>query len=315
MPPRFLIQDLSDLSIVNLSIVIVNWNVRELLRRCLASIRFDAEIIVVDNASSDGSADMVRAEFPHVRLVANAANRGFGGGSNDGLAAARGRYVLLLNPDTEIVGDALATLIHYADAHPRAGVLGPQLLNPDGSVQSSRRRFPTLITALFESTWLQSLAPRGVLEHYYALDLPDNQPVQVDWVTGAAMMARREAIEQAGGFDERFFMYSEEMDWCKRIQGAGWDIVYLPPAQVIHHEGKSSEQVIPQRHIYFQTSKVRYFRKHHGALSAEFLRACLLTMYAWQLALEVAKWGLGSKRAMRRERVSAYWQVLRSGLA
>lgn len=304
----------------DLSIIIVNWNVRELLRRCLASISNTqspiptSEIIVVDNASSDGSAEMVRNEFPHVRLIANTTNRGFTGGNNDGLAQARGRYVLLLNPDTEVVGDALATMVAYADAHPQVGALGPQLLNPDGSVQSSRRRFPTLATALFESTWLQPLAPRGVLERYYALDLPDDQPAEVDWVTGAALLVRREAMEQVGMLDEGFFMYSEELDWCRRIKAAGWQIVYLPAAQIIHHVGKSSEQVVPQRHIYFQTSKVRYLRKHHGALAAELLRVCLLAMYIWQLMLEAAKWLAGHKRSLRAGRVRAYWQVLRSGL-
>ncbi len=310
----------------DLSIIIVSWNVRDLLRRCLQSIADHrpptsdlrpptSEIIVVDNASGDGSVEMVRSEYPHVQLIANPTNRGFTGGNNDGLACARGRYILLLNPDTEVVGDALATMVAYADAHPQVGALGPQLLNPDGSVQSSRRRFPTLLTALFESTWLQSLAPRGILRHYYALDLPDDRPAEVDWVTGAALLVRREAMEQVGKLDAGFFMYSEELDWCKRIKDAGWKIVYLPSAQVIHHVGKSSDQVVPQRHIYFQTSKVRYFYKHHGALAAELLRLYLLALYAAQLALEAIKWLVGHKRALRRERVRAYWQVLRSRLA
>jgi hypothetical protein len=328
---------------IDLSIIIVSWNVRDLLRRCLHSITnnrlpitdnqspitdnqspitdnqspitdYRLETIVVDNASHDGSVEMVRTEYPHVRLIANVTNRGFTGGNNDGLHIARGRYVLLLNPDTEVIGNALATLVAYADSHPQVGALGPQVLNPDGSVQSSRRRFPTLATALFESTWLQSLAPRGVLERYYALDLPNDQPAEVDWVTGAALMVRREAMDQVGMMDEGFFMYSEELDWCKRIKAAGWQVAYMPSAQIIHHEGKSSEQVVPQRHIYFQTSKVRYFRKHHGALAASSLRMYLLALYAWQLAFEAAKWLIGSKRAVRRERVQAYWKVLKSGL-
>jgi N-acetylglucosaminyl-diphospho-decaprenol L-rhamnosyltransferase len=310
---------------VDLSIVVLSWNVCDLLRQCLKSVARDrplsadhppltTEFIVVDNASSDGSVEMVRAEFPHVRLIANQANRGYTGGNNDGIAAASGRYVMILNPDTEVLDDALAAMVAYADAHLDVGIVGPQLLNPDGSVQSSRRRFPTLMTGLFESTWLEPLAPRNILRRYYVLDQPDDAIQEVDWLFGACFLVRREVIQQVGMLDEGFFMYSEEMDWCRRIRQAGWKVVYLPTAQVFHYGGKSSDQVAAQRHIYFQTSKVRYFRKHHGALAAGVLRVALLAMYAWQLALEAAKGALGHKRTLRRERVRAYWQVLRSGL-
>ena len=310
---------------VDLSIVILSWNVRDLLRQCLESVASGhplpanspllvTEIIVVDNASSDGSVEMVHAEFPAVRLIANQTNRGYTGGNNDGIAAATGRYVMILNPDTRVLDDALAALVSYADVHPDVGVVGPQLLNSDGSVQSSRRRFPTLITGLFESTWLEPLAPRDVLRRYNVLDQPDDAIQEVDWLFGACFLVRREVIQQVGALDEGFFMYSEEMDWCRRIRQAGWKVVYLPEAQVIHYGGKSSDQVAAQRHIYFQTSKVRYFRKHHGALTAGVLRVALLAMYAWQLVLEAAKGVLGHKRTLRRERVRAYWQVLRSRL-
>jgi N-acetylglucosaminyl-diphospho-decaprenol L-rhamnosyltransferase len=304
---------------VDLSIVIVSWNVRDLLRRCLHSIldvshSMHVEVVVVDNASTDGSSDMVQAEFPGVHIVANSENRGFPAANNQGLAVAQGRYVLLLNPDTEVVEDGLATLVAFADAHPDVGMVGPQLLYPDGSVQSSRRRFPTLATAVFESTWLEPYALRRLLKRYYVLDRPDDAVQDVDWVTGAAMMARREAVEQVGPLDEGFFMYSEELDWCRRFREAGWRVVYLPTARVIHHEGKSSEQVVTARHIHFQTSKVRYFRKHHGRIAAEALRLFLLGNYVWQLGLEGAKWLVGHKRPLRAQRVAAYRQVLRSRL-
>lgn len=272
------------------------------------------EVIVVDNASTDGSAEMVQAEFPGVHLVANDENRGFPAANNQGLAVAQGRYIFLLNPDTEVLGDGLATMVAFADTHPDVGMLGPQLLNPDGSVQSSRRRFPTLATAFFESTWLQPYAPHRVLERYYVEDRPDDIVQEVDWVYGAAMMARREAIEQVGPMDEGFFMYSEELDWCRRFRGAGWRVVYLPTAQVVHHEGKSSEQIVAARHIHFQTSKVRYFRKHHGRVAGGVLRWFLLGNYVWQLGLEGAKWLLGHKRPLRARRIAAYRQVLQSGL-
>jgi GT2 family glycosyltransferase len=130
-------------------------------------------------------------------------------------------------------------------------------------------------------------------------------------VTGAALMARREAVEQVGPLDEGFFMYSEELDWCRRFRAAGWRVVYLPTARVIHHEGKSSEQVLPARHIHFQTSKIRYFRKYHGPAAAEVLRLVLLSNYLWQIGVEGAKWLLGHKRPLRAERIAAYRQVVR----
>jgi len=303
---------------LDVSVVIVSWNVHHLLRQCLRSV-FDTqglvlEVIVVDNASTDGSVDMVRREFPGVHLIANADNRGFPAANNQGIRVARGRYVFLVNSDAEVLGDALAAMVAFADAHPEVGVVGPQLLNPDGSVQSSRRRLPTLATALFESTWLQPYAPRRLLERYYVLDRPDDATLDVDWVKGAALMARREGIEQVGLMDEDFFMYSEELDWCRRFREAGWRVVYLPTAQIIHHEGKSSEQVLPARHIYFQSSKVHYFRKYHGSVVAETLRLFLLVNYAWQLGIEGAKWLVGHKRSLRTDRIAAYRQVLRSGL-
>jgi N-acetylglucosaminyl-diphospho-decaprenol L-rhamnosyltransferase len=304
--------------VADLTLVIVSWNVCDLLRRCLRSIlatEGEWEIVVVDNASTDSSPEMVREEFPQVRLIANEKNRGFTAANNQGLALAQGRCVLLLNPDTEVVADALATMVRYLDAHPEVGALGPRLLFPDGRQQPSRRRFPTLTTALVESTVVQEWwADNRILRRYYMADTPDDAVQPVDWVVGACLLVRREAFEQVGGLDEGFFMYSEELDWCRRIKDAGWEVVYLPTATVIHHEGKSSEQVVPARHIRFQTSKVRYFRKHHGSYQAEMLRWFLLATYVYQLAREGLKWLVGHKRSLRAERMRAYRQVLRSGL-
>ena len=315
----------------DLSIVIVNWNVRDLLKNCLHSImssfqpptsnlqpptsNFQTEVIVVDSASSDDSVAMIEEEFPQVHLIANSENVGFTVGNNQGIAASRGRYILLLNPDTEIVGDALATMVEYMDDHPQAGALGPQLLNPNGSVQSSRRRFPTMATAFLESTILHQWFPdNAVLRRYYILDRPDDEVQEVDWVTGACLLTRREAIEEVGLLDEGFFMYSEELDWCRRIKAQGWKVIYLPTARVIHHGAQSSEQVKSFQHIQFQRSKIRYFRKHHGSWQAEVLRLFILTTYLYQLTVEGLKWLVGHKRALRAKRVRAYWQVLESRL-
>jgi N-acetylglucosaminyl-diphospho-decaprenol L-rhamnosyltransferase len=303
---------------IDLSIVILNWNVRDLLERCLASLRSDhytLEIIVVDNASHDDSVAMVREKYPQATLIANSVNRGFTGGNNQGIAAAHGRYVMVLNPDTEVLGDALDGLVAYLDDHPDVGALGPQLLNPDRSIQSSRRRFPTLTTAFFESTWLQGVAPRGILTHYYMDDVSPDHTHEVDWLNGACTVFRREAFDRVGVYDaQNFFMYSEELDLCRRVKEAGWKIVYLPEAQVIHYVGKSSDQAVAARHIYFQTSKVHYFRKWHGAIQANLLRVFLLSQYMWQIGLESIKRLLGSKRELRQQRVQVYWQVVQTGL-
>ncbi|MEZ4643915.1 MAG: glycosyltransferase family 2 protein [Chloroflexota bacterium] len=303
----------------DLSIIIVNWNVCDLLRACLHAVErgrgaLDVEVIVVDSASGDGSVAMLQREFPWVRLIACAENVGFPKGNNLGLAAANGRFLYLLNPDTEIVGDALAVMVQYMVQHPDVGVLGAQLLYPDGRIQSSRRRFPTLATGIFESTWLQPLAPARLLRQYYAQDLRDDEVADVDWVMGASMMTRREVLEQVGGMDEAYFMYSEELDWCRRIRDAGWRVVYLPTAQVVHYEGKSSEQAVTARHINFNRAKLRYFRKYHGRFPTLILRLILLSNYGWQLVVEFMKGVLGHKRPLRWQRVRAYWAVLRSGL-
>ena len=319
---------------VDLSVVVVNWNVCDLLRSCLRSIvrstgpqgpshwpwtlaigPWRGEVIVVDNGSTDGSVTMLREEFPLIRLIANQENVGFTRGANQAIRASRGRYVLLLNPDAEVVGNALPTMVEYMERHLQVGALGPQLRHPDGSIQSSRRRFPSLATAFLESTILQQWFPHNrVLDRYYVNDQPEDAVQEVDWVVGACILLRREAIEQVGLLDETVFMYSEELDWCRRAKSAGWRVVYLPTAQVIHHEGQSSEQAVPARHIYFQRAKIHYFRQHHGRWAGTILRAFLLLTYLYQLLEEGGKWLLGHKRPLRIQRMRTYWQVLGSGL-
>lgn len=304
---------------LDLSIVLVSWNVADLLAACLDSIyaglgTLQADVIVVDSGSSDQTVALLRARFPQVIMLAQGENIGYTRANNLGLAQAKGRYLLLLNPDTEIIGDALQRMVAYLDANPTVGIVGPFTHNTDGSYQSTRRRFPTLATAFFESTWLQGLAPKSILQRYYVEDAPHDQMLDVDWVQGSALMARREVYEQIGGLDEGYVMYSEELDWCKRAKDAGWRVVFLADAEITHHGGKSSDQVVARRHILFQQSKLRYFRKYHGALAAQALRAVLLLNYGVQLGVEWIKGLLGHKRELRRERVQQYWQVLRSGL-
>jgi hypothetical protein len=302
---------------MDLSIVIVSWNVRDLLAACLQSIinhsdDLDLEVIVVDSASSDGSAALVRDQFPWVKLIAATENIGFTRGNNRALSVIQGRHVLLLNPDTVVHSGALKGLMEYLDTHPQVGIVGPQVLNADGSTQSTRRRFPTRITALFESTWLQGLAPREVLDQFYMADQPDDGTFEVDWVQGCALMARRAVYDQIGGLDEGYVMFSEELDWCKRANAAEWRAAYVGSAKITHYGGKSTEQVQANKHIYFQRSKIRYFRKFHGPKFALALWLFLLFSYLSQIMIESLKALLGSKRDLRQARIHTYRQVIRA---
>lgn len=305
---------------MDLSIIVVNWNVKELLDACLQSLlkvthstsKLAIEIIVVDSASSDGSPQMVRDNFPQVRLIASQENLGYAKGNNVGAEAAQGRYLFLLNPDTVVQPDALGRMVDYMDAHPEVGVLGPQLLWPDGSIQSSRRCFPTLGSLFWESTVLGQWFPENqYIRRYHLADQPAIQPQKVDWVVGAAILIRREAWQQVGPIDPDFFMYFEETDWCRRSTEAGWETHYLPTAQITHFEGKSSEQVMAARTLRFQRSKLRYTRKYFDPGWASLLRLFLWLTFAFQWTEESLKWLLGHRRALRRERMTAFAQVLR----
>lgn len=307
-----------------ISVLVVSYNVREHLRRCLGSVaacaaeepKLTVETIVVDNASLDGSTEMVRTTFPDALLVVNEANVGFTRAVNQGLALARGAAVLLLNPDAELMAGALGALWDELRAHPDVAVVGPKVLNSDGTVQSSRRTFPGLAIGFVESTVLQrALGGLPALRRYYCRDTSDDEPQDVDWLTGACLLVRREAIEQVGGLDERFFMYFEEVDWCWRMRRAGWRVRYQPAARVLHHSSQSADQDVTRRHIHFNTSKWRFYAKHYGPFWGQMLRWFLWITFGYQLVEEGLKLLLRHKPELRRQRVRSYLQVLRSGLS
>lgn len=301
---------------IDCSVIVVSWNVAPLLERCLASLAAQSgpttEVIVVDNASADGSPALVRERFPTALLIETGANLGYAGGVNAGLAAARGRWALVLNPDTELAPDALATLLAWGDAHPEVAVIGPRLVFGDGSPQSSRRRWPTPATFFWESTLLERWRPANAAARRYRMDdAPAAGPQQVDWLVGAALLVRMDAIAAVGGMDTRYWMYSEELEWQRRLSACG-QIWYLPTATITHHEGRSSSQVPARKHIAFQASKLRYANQHHGPLLATALHLFLAASYALEWATEAAKWLLGHRRELRRERLAVYSAVLRS---
>ncbi len=309
-----------------LAIIIVSWNVRNLLDRCITSIHAALDsagiayrVIIVDNASSDGTPAMLRVQHPDVELLEAGGNLGFAGGNNLALrrllaGPARGdvQYVLLLNPDTEIIDGAIVELLRYLEAHPDIVVAGPRLRYPDGAPQSSRRRFPTPGVFFWESTPLEQRWPGNPwARRYRCADTPDDRAQAVDWLVGAALMVRRSAIESAGLLDAGFAMYSEELEWQLRLTRYG-RIVYLPTAEIIHHEGKSSEQHPARRYINFHRSRLRFARMRYGAGFALLLKRFVVAAYSMELAIEAGKWLLGHRRALRSQRIVAYLALLRA---
>jgi hypothetical protein len=279
--------------------VIVNWNTRELLAECLTSL-YDTitdptfDVWVVDNASTDGSVEMVRNDFPGVHLIVNAHNEGFARANNLAMARSRGRYLLLFNSDALALPGAVQALVRLADAEPRAGIIGARLLNPDGSFQASYTPFPSLrqefliLTGLGRLLHGRQYPSRGPEEH--------KGPQVVDYVEGACLLVRRQAMEEVGGLDEGYFMYAEEVDWCYTMKRAGWQVWYQPAARIIHLGGGSSRQRRTQREADLYRSRVRFFRKHYGDTAATGLKMLIY-------ALTVLKIGVhGALRLVSRDR-------------
>jgi GT2 family glycosyltransferase len=309
----------------DLSVIVVNLNTRDLLRACLRSVvgsqesgvssissvsslihapcPLTPELIVVDNGSTDGSPEMVAAEFPAARLIRNAQNRGFAPANNQGLAVARGRYCVLLNSDTLVAPAALAHLVAFMDVHPEAGACGPQLRNADGSLQPSGRAFPTLASALAEllpapATWRRGL--RGPLD---ARDY--TQTCQVDEVSGAALCLRRAALDQIGLLDEEFFFLGEDVDLCWRLKAAGWQVYYLPEAAVIHLWGGSRKSRDGKISLLAQRGYYLLFRKHRPRIEAGLLKVVVVAL----TLLKLGKWLLVAARRGDREIARQAWTL------
>lgn len=259
---------------MDISIIIVSWNTRNLLKKCLQSIYEHAngvsfEIFVVDNGSRDGTVEMVRREFTNVTAIANEANRGFAGANNQGIQKAKGQYILLLNPDTELKNDALLRMDEWMDAKPACGIAGCHLLNADLSHQNSVRRFPSVSDQTIILLKLHHLFPRlSPIRHYLIDDFDYEKESPVDQVMGAFFMIRREVIKKIGMLDERnFFNWFEEVDFCRRARGAGYEVWYTPIAEIVHHYGQSFKQVMPfAKQRMWNRSLRRYFRKHHSVI-------------------------------------------------
>ena len=259
----------------DLAIIIVNWNTRQLLLDCLAAIPaatpdIAVETWVVDNGSADGSVAAVQSHYPEVRIIANGDNKGFAAANNQAIRASNSRHVLLLNSDTLPGAGSLSALVRFLDQHPRVGIVGPELLNGDGSVQLSYASFPTLAS---------ELTGRNLRRRQRFATSDGSEAYRVDWIGGACFAIRRTAIEQFGLLDERYFMYTEEADWCFRARRAGWEVCYLPGAEVVHLGGQSSRMVSTRMKAELYRSKLRFFGKHYGSLRTHILGIGLLAIF------------------------------------
>ncbi len=276
----------------DLSIIIVSYNTRHLLRDCLASTPAgctgqSVKTIVVDNGSSDGSGEMVEREFPSVELIVVEGNLGFAGANNVALERSSGRYVVLLNPDTRVLPGALTAMMRFMDATPGCGYCGPRLLNGDGTHQPSARRFPTVFSGGFAMLSLSRRFPAS----RHGLDLHalhgDRGVFLADWLTGACLMVRSESADAAGRLDDGFFMYFEETDWCQRMQAAGWEGWYFGGAEVVHLGGRSvsdGSDIGPfsgDHPVHWVNSSRRYARRYYGVAGmwlSEMIKVILFTL-------------------------------------
>lgn len=297
---------------MDLSVAIVNWNAEDLLIQCLGFINqmmpgIRKEVFVVDNGSANGMSTIVKERFPEVNLIQNQRNVGFAKANNQAFRLSKGKYLLLLNPDTKVKEGAIERLISFMDIHPEAGVAGGQLLNRDGSKQNSIANFPSLATELLNKSLLRRLFPKkfpGKERNY-------SEPVEVDSVIGACMMVRRAVLEQVGLLDEDYFLFLEETDWCYRMKRAGWKVYHVPQAEVYHFQGKSVGTARKRARLEFYRSRYHFFKKNRG----HFQPFILLMGLMIRLGVELLAMTLGSLVTLFtikswREKLSIYAYLL-----
>jgi GT2 family glycosyltransferase len=281
----------------DLTVSLVNTSNRELLLACLGSLERAArqvalQVVVVDNASDDGSAEAVAVAYPDVELVRRTRRHGFAANHNAAIARARGRYVLVLNEDTELEEGSLDRLVSFMDQNPHIGAVGPRIVYPDGSEQPAAWRFPTPARVALTTVTLQRA---------FWQQSGGDRIRRVDWVCGAALLARTDAVQMLEGLDERFFLYSEDVDLCRRLRDAGWEIAWFPHASLVHHENASSASA-PERRIYqFARGRAQYARKHHGRAGEAVVLALTAAAYGGRLAAACLLALPGLRRAKRVE--------------
>ncbi|MEP4147474.1 MAG: glycosyltransferase family 2 protein [Halioglobus sp.] len=300
---------------MDLSIIIVNWNTRDMLRDCLNSIPeknkdLSVETIVIDNASQDGSATMVSTEFPQAKLIQNTDNLGFGTATNQGMRMATGRYLLLLNSDTLVHGDVLADSVHYMAANSSVGMMGCKVLNEDGSVQMTCSRFPGFMNLVLQTLGLNRLGRPRWLQRYQMLDWDRSDEREVEVISGCYLMTRRETVNQIGMLDEAFFLYGEETDWCRRCAEGGWKLVFTPVGCITHLGSGSISKLNYKRDLMLTEGTVRLHRKHGGYLAATAVWLLLL-LFNFSRSVYWSLRALPDSRPHTAERAGHFRQVVR----
>lgn len=297
---------------MSLTVAVVSYNVASLLERCLRSVEValpevdGGRVVVVDNASSDDSVALVRRAFPAAKLIANAQNVGFGAACNQALDAASGSSVLFLNPDAELLPGALRALCARLDSQPGAALVGPRVFYPDRRPQPTRRRFPSLAALALEGTPLEWRGPRWpALARYYRDDAPPTA-TREDWVSGACLLGRVDALRAAGGFDPHFFMYFEEVDLARRLAACGWETWYEHESHLLHHHSQSADQNPGAKDRQYYRSKYRYAERYFGRRSAQVLRYSAAALFTAELALQRRR---GDTRLSRRYETLVRWHL------
>ena len=281
---------------IDVSIVIVGWNVRDLLRNCLDSVYKQTEgiryeVIYVDNASHDESIEMVKESFPETIIITNTTNQGFVKANNQGFEIAKGRYVLLLNSDTIILDNAIAKTVAFADSHTEAAAVGCKVLNPDGTPQAiTCFMFPSVLNLLLSSTYLYKIFPKS---KFFGRELmtwwDKNEVREVDAVAGCYMLVRKEAIDQIGVLDQRYFIYAEETDWCYRLKENGWKVLFTPEPEIIHYGGQTTKQIAAKFRLQLSGSILIFMKLHRSKLSFLFARILIALFFFLRIPLWLAK--------------------------
>jgi GT2 family glycosyltransferase len=298
---------------MDLSIVIVSWNTLEITRACLASVYdncddLEMEVFVVDNASEDGSQGMIREEFPQVKLIANDDNRGFAAGNNQAIRESTGRYILLLNSDTEVLGEVLPASVFYMDTHDRVGVMGCRVLNPDRTMQPTCFMYPSLLNIALLTAGVSGMKKPAFFGREKMRTWKRDCVRDVDVVTGCYMLVRRSAMDEVGLLDESFFFYGEETDWCRRFKRAGWVVRFVPVGEIIHIGNASARKYSHKRDVMLTSGLIRYHRKHNGVPGAAAAWALLFVFnvsrwIGWTLARPLLRSPTASERSVHFRRV------------
>lgn len=296
---------------LDLSVIIVSWNVRRYLADCLRSVfaelnhsNLKGEVWVIDNSSTDGTVEMIKDLFPEVRLIVNQSNPGFGAANNQGMQAADAsepRYHFLLNPDTVVRSGAFGRMVDFMDENPNVGMTGARLVYGDGRFQHSAFEFPRIGQLLFDLFPVPARLYESKMNGRYPRKLyePTHKAFPIDHPLGATMLVRRDVAQSTGGFDEIFFMYCEELDWCRRIHAAGWEIYTVPAAEIVHYGGESTAQVPARSVVDLWESRAKFYRRHHGTLTNK-------------IATYIVRWGmqLRIRKTVEPEMIQAYQKVV-----